>query len=234
MIKIILIVFLLSKFLFAQGPGQAINPNQPDSSIDVLWFFQPLVWTNPPTATSNKVLVGIHPEYLTELYSGSIIDSFVLPSPLEIRKTYYWRIDEIDSSGISEGNVWLFTTKNTKIPVFIDSFSTGLNNWTAYNENDSCGWQVKNLEGSYYDLPPTAETYGVCADNYLCGNNRTVNILNLANPPDLTSYTRCGIGWDNDLVLSGFSDSIYVEVSKDGGTSWARVWERIGRNLFRI
>jgi hypothetical protein len=216
--------------LLAQGPGIATNPNPPDSSEDVLWFYQPITWSNPQTAVSNKVLVGIHPDYLTELYSGVLIDSFVLPSPLEIRKTYYWRIDELDSTGITIGDVWLFTTKHTLIPVFIDSFSAGLNNWTANNENDSCGWKIKNLESSYYDLPPTAETYGVCADNYLCGNNRNVSILELANPPDLTGYTRCSIGWDNDLMLSGLSDSVYVEVSKNGGVSWSRVWERIGRN----
>lgn len=228
--KIILLTFLFSTVSLAQGPGIATNPYPPDSSENIQWFFQPITWTNPPNATENKVFVGIHPEYLTELHSGSLIDSFVLPSPLEVRKTYYWRIDEIDSTGTSEGDVWFFTAKNTLIPVFIDSFSAGLNNWTTYNDNDSCGWRVKNLEGSYYDLPPTAETFGVCADNYQCGSVRTVSVLELANPPDLTNYTRFGIGWDNDLMLNGPSDSIYVEVSDNGGINWMRIWERVGRN----
>jgi Secretion system C-terminal sorting domain len=225
-----LFAFTFSTISLAQGPGIATNPTPLDSSENIQWFFQPITWTNPPNATENKVFVGIHPEYLTELHSGSLIDSFVLPSPLEIRKTYYWRVDEIDSTGITEGDVWFFTTKNTLIPVFIDSFASGLNNWTATNENDSCGWKIENLESSYYDLPPTAETYGVRTDNNLCGNNRIISVLELTNPPDLTNYTRFGIGWDNDLMLSGASDSVYLEVSSDGGISWNRVWERIGRN----
>jgi len=226
--KIILCILILSTILFAQGPGQATNPNPPDSSKDILWFFKVLTWTNPPTAVSNKLLVGIHPEYLTELHSGSLIDSFQLPSPLEIRKTYYWRVDEIDSTGISEGDTWLFTTKEALIPVFIDSFSTGLNNWAVYN--DTCGWEIKNFVGSTYDLPPTAETYGVFTDNASCGGMRSVNTLILTNPPDLTNYTRVGVGWDHDLMLSGSTDSAYVEMSYDGGNSWTLIWERVGRS----
>jgi len=226
--KIILCILILSTILLAQGTGQATNPNPPDSSKDILWFFKVLTWTNPPTAISNKLLVGIHPEYLTELHSGSLIDSFQLPSPLEYRKTYYWRVDEIDSSGISEGDIWLFTTRNPSIPVFIDSFSTGLNNWAVYN--DACGWEIKNFVESSYDLPPTAETYGVRADNDSCGSTRSVNTLILTNPPDLTNYTRVGVGWDHDLMLSGSTDSAYVEMSYDGGNSWTLIWERVGRS----
>jgi len=227
--------FLVSFFIFftctisiAQGPGVATNPFPPDSSDDILWFFQNLYWTNPPIAISNKLHVGIHPEYLTELHSGSLIDSFQLPSPLESRKTYYWRVDEIDSSGISEGDIWLFTTREPSIPVFIDSFSTGLNNWTV--NNDTCGWEIKNFVGFSYDLPPTAETYGACTDNASCGGMRSVNTLILTNPPDLTNYTRVVVGWDQDLMLSGSTDSAYVEMSNDGGNSWTKIWERVGRS----
>lgn len=226
--KIILCILILSTILLAQGPGQATNPNPPDSSDDVLWFFKNITWTNPPMAVSNKLLVGIHPEYLTELHSGSLIDSFQLPSPLESRRTYYWRVDEIDSSGISEGDLWYFTTREPFNPVFIDSFSTGLNNWAVIN--DTCGWEFKNLDGLSYDLPPTAENYGVCTDNAVCGSNRAVNALILINPPDLTNYTRVVVGWDHDLKLIGSTDSAYVEMSNDGGNSWTKIWERTGRS----
>jgi len=98
---VLIFTFFSCSISHAQGPGSATNPLPPDSSKDVLWFFQNISWTNPPNTISNKLLVGIHPDYLTELHSGSLIDSFQLPSPLEYRRTYYWRVDEIDSSGMS-------------------------------------------------------------------------------------------------------------------------------------
>ncbi len=160
-ISFLTLLILFNGKLFSQGPGNATNPNPPDSSRNIYWFFQKISWNNPPLAVSNRVLVGIHPDFLTELHSGYLIDSFQIPNPIDVRRTYYWRVDEIDTSGITEGNIWLFTTKQTLNPVFIDSFSNGIVNWTIYNETDSCGWKIKNLFSSYYTPPPTAENYGI-------------------------------------------------------------------------
>jgi hypothetical protein len=35
------------------------------------------------------------------------------PGPLEIAKTYYWRVDEFDGFGTYKGDVWSFTTEGT-------------------------------------------------------------------------------------------------------------------------
>lgn len=223
-------LLLIPSALNAQGPGIATNPNPPDSSKNIFWFFQNLNWTNPPSATNLKVYLGIHPYFLTELYNGAVINNFQIPSPLEIRKTYYWRVDEIDSSGITEGQIWLFTTKSSVSPVFIDSFNNGLSNWTVQNITDTCGWKWKDLSLSSYSLPPTADKFGVSLENKLCSNSRIEGIISLSNVPSLINFTRLGIGWDNDLSLNNFSDTAYVEVSKDGGINWERVWERQGRS----
>jgi len=230
MIKILIFIYLLTILSYAQGSGIASNPNPPDSTIDVFWFYQNLSWTNPSNVTGLRLFIGIHPQYMTELYNGVIISNFQVPSPLEVRKTYYWRVDEIDSSGITEGNIWSFTTKNTLEPVFIDSFSSGLSNWKITNYTDSCNWKIINIDSTYYDLPPTAQTNAICLDNQYCAVGRSINKMELVNSPNLLGYTRCGIGWDNDLFLNNPSDTAYVEISGDGGLSWVRVWERIGRS----
>ncbi|MDP2364190.1 MAG: hypothetical protein Q8M94_10530, partial [Ignavibacteria bacterium] len=228
----ILILFFLSftSIIFPQGPGFATNPNPPDSATAVFWFDKNISWINPPTTTAVKVNVGIHPDFLTELYSGLLITNFILPSPLDYRKTYYWRIDEVENTGITIGNTWLFTTQIGLYPVFIDSFNLGISNWNTINLMDSCDWEWKNFSGSNYYLPPTSKTYGIVFDKTSCLNNRSINVLELINPPSLVGYTRCGIGWDNDLMLGGNEDTAYVEVSKDGGLSWNKVWERFGRS----
>lgn len=230
-VKMSLIILLLfNTITLAQGPGLATNPNPIDSATAVLWFNKNLSWVNPPNATTVKVNVGIHPEFLTELYSGPLITNFILPSPLDYRKTYYWRIDEVDNTGITIGSIWLFTTQIGLYPVFIDSFNLGISNWETINLIDSCDWEWKNFSGSNYTLPPTSRTHGIVFDKSKCSNNRSINILELTNPPSLVGYTRCGIGWDNDLMLGGNEDTAYVEVSKDGGLSWNKVWYRYGRN----
>lgn len=223
-------LLLIPSALNAQGPGIATNPNPADSSANVFWFFQNLSWTNPSNSVNIKVSVGIHPNFLTELYNGAIINNLQIPNPMESRKTYYWRVDEIDSSGISVGNIWTFTTREGIEYIFIDSFSIGLTNWTVNNSVDSCTWKIINIDSSSYDLPPTARMFAVCSDNHLCSGERIINTMELFNPPNLSGFTRCGIGWDNDLTLNSLSDTAYVEVSINGGTSWQRVWARIGRN----
>jgi hypothetical protein len=228
--KFFISIFLFGTISYSQGPGISSNPNPADSSVDVFWFFQNLSWTNPSNSVNIKVSVGIHPNFLTELYNGAVINNFQIPSPLEIRKTYYWRIDEIDSTGISEGNVWIFTTKNSFEYIFIDSFSTHLANWTVTHSSDSCSWKIINTDSSFVVFPPTARAYAVCSDNLFCTNERVINVMELTNPPDLSSYTRCGIGWDNDLFLNNLLDTAYVEISKDGGISWLKVWDREGTN----
>jgi hypothetical protein len=228
--KLVLVLLVISCSLFAQGPGFATNPTPQENTFGTSWFNIPLSWTNPSSTTSIKINVGIHPDYLTELYSGLVINSFVLPSPLDVRRTYYWRIDELDNSGTTIGNVWTFTTSITLYPVFIDSFNLGMNNWNVTNFTDSCNWQWENFNGLSYDLPPTSNTYGIVFDKHNCQNQRSINILELANPPSLVGFTRCGVGWDSDLYLNGLNDTAYVEVSEDGGLSWNKIWGRYGRS----
>ena len=146
-----LLTLIVSYSISAQGPGKSFNPTPADSSFEVMVFTNEVNWDNPAGTILNDVWIGIHPEYLIKIYSGYAITSIEIPSPLEYRKTYFWKVDASDQTGTSEGDLWLYTTTNLISPVlhfFIDSFSTGTTNWTITNEGGDCVWDTININNS--------------------------------------------------------------------------------------
>jgi hypothetical protein len=58
------------------------------------------------------------------------------PGPLELAKTYYWRVDEFDALGTHKGNVWSFTTEGAvgspePAKGAVDVTQTPVLTWTA-------------------------------------------------------------------------------------------------------
>ncbi|MDY0083499.1 MAG: hypothetical protein RBR74_09985, partial [Ignavibacteriaceae bacterium] len=91
------------------GPGQATNPNPVSGSIDVSAPNVTLNWTNSGDATSNSVYFGTNPSSLAQIHTGSLVSSINSPL-LNYNTTYFWRVDETNSSGTTVGQVWNFST----------------------------------------------------------------------------------------------------------------------------
>jgi hypothetical protein len=88
------------------APGQASNPNPADGAARVS-VNADLSWTRGAYAASHDVYFGTSsPGTYQGRHAGTTFD----PGTLALNTTYYWRIDEINASGNTVGEVWRFTT----------------------------------------------------------------------------------------------------------------------------
>jgi hypothetical protein len=87
-------------------PGPATNPSPANSATGVSRN-PTLGWTAGANATSHRVSFGTTnpPPQQTTQTATSFTPATLAPST-----TYYWRIDEINASGTTNGPVWSFTT----------------------------------------------------------------------------------------------------------------------------
>ncbi|MBN2270675.1 MAG: SUMF1/EgtB/PvdO family nonheme iron enzyme [Sedimentisphaerales bacterium] len=102
-----------------EPPTPARNPNPPDGATDV-GFDADLGWTagyytashdvyfgtdlNDVTDANNSLPVGTSP------YKGNQVEATFDPGIMAPQTTYYWRIDEVNPYGTTNGSIWSFTT----------------------------------------------------------------------------------------------------------------------------
>ena len=71
-----------------------------------------LGWTAGFSARLHTVYFGDNFDDVDNATGGpSQVLTAYTPGPLELEKTYYWRVDEFDASTTHKGNVWSFTTR---------------------------------------------------------------------------------------------------------------------------
>ena len=86
--------------------GQASNPNPADTATDV-GIASHLRWTAGPDTDSHDVYFGTsNPPAFQANQPGEAY----YPGTMSENTTYYWRIDEINSTSTTTGTVWCFTT----------------------------------------------------------------------------------------------------------------------------
>ena len=91
-------------------PGQATNPVPLNGATEVN-IDTNLIWTIGTGAVLHDVYLGIDPGALPLVSAQQPPFFYYPPDPLEEGITYYWRIDEYNSSGQKTiGEVWSFTT----------------------------------------------------------------------------------------------------------------------------
>ena len=70
-----------------------------------------LSWTGGLSAKLHTVFFGDNFDDVNSAPAGAPSGSTAFdPGPLELEKTYYWRVDEFDGFGTHRGDVWSFTT----------------------------------------------------------------------------------------------------------------------------
>jgi hypothetical protein len=89
-------------------PDQASNPNPGDGARSVS-ITADLSWTAGSDATSHDVCFGTSsPPPFIQNQTGTTFD----PGTMDYSTVYYWRIDSVNSWGITTGEVWSFKTRS--------------------------------------------------------------------------------------------------------------------------
>jgi len=93
----------------ASSPDVATGPS-PITGAENVSVATDLSWTSGPGADSQDVYFGTtHPP----AFRGNQTPTTFDPGILNASTTYYWRIDEVNSSGTTTGAVWSFTTASS-------------------------------------------------------------------------------------------------------------------------
>ncbi len=91
------------------APSKATSPS-PSNSATGVSLTADLSWTAGSGATSHDVYFGTDSTPDSGESKGNQSGTTYDPGTLNASTTYYWRIDEVNSSGTTTGDVWSFTT----------------------------------------------------------------------------------------------------------------------------
>jgi hypothetical protein len=95
-------------------PGQASNPGPANGAVGI-GIDDDLVWTAGSNTESHNVFFGTSSP---PAFQGNQPGTGFEPGTLLKDTTYHWRIDEVNSDGITTGSEWIFTTESaTPAPV---------------------------------------------------------------------------------------------------------------------
>lgn len=89
-------------------PPPASNPDPAHGAMHVS-LAPTLSWTPGFGAASRDVYFGTESPGTLQ---GNQVETTFDPGPLDIARTYYWRVDEINENGATIGPVWSFTTQH--------------------------------------------------------------------------------------------------------------------------
>ncbi len=132
-------------------PGVASSPSPLHGAPDVA-INTNLTWSAGANTISHKVYLGTNspPDFIGS-QAGTTYNP---PADLAYGTTYYWRIDEVNSTGTKAGAVWSFTTMaEPQQPTLVGSATSQGKTWTAI----VTGPNGTTLAGTWtpkYDTPP--------------------------------------------------------------------------------
>jgi len=121
----------------ASAPTQATGPSPANGASGIAPTDVTLSWAAGSGATSHNVYFGTSSP---GAYQGNQTGTTFDPGTMSVGTTYYWRIDEVNTSGTATGPVWSFTTTtNTAFVnthVTFDDGTPGIltaNSWVSYS-----------------------------------------------------------------------------------------------------
>ena len=93
-------------------PSKSAYSPVPADGAELVPLDSILAWTPDFGSKLHTIYVGEDFDTVNEAVGGSPIGvASHSPRPLQLAKTYYWRVDEFDGAGTYKGDVWSFTTE---------------------------------------------------------------------------------------------------------------------------
>jgi hypothetical protein len=229
---------------FTIPPRKAYNPIPADNSA----FNDPeteLSWSAGLGTKMHTIYFGASFDEVNNATTGLPLGtSSYDPGPLELGKTYYWRVDEFDASETHKGDVWSFTTTIPGLGTVIaerwenidgDNLDT-LKSYSKYPNNPdvtevltqfSSDLDLDNYGGRIYGwlyAPVTGDyTFWLCADNqgelWLSTDDDPENIVLIANESSWSAPNTWGTGEEqSDPIRLQAGNKYYIEALwKEGG-----------------
>ena len=152
-------------------PEAACNPTPADGASDLMASMK-LKWNFGTYTTGYRLLFGTtNPPQEVAVDWTDVLDTEYVTGLLNNRTHYYWRVDERNSSGITEGPVWSFTTK--LVP------PTGLvADHDKLYEGDAVilNWEAPSREASSYNVYQNDVLIGNTVTNTYTADNLGYNM----------------------------------------------------------
>ncbi|HBG27985.1 MAG: hypothetical protein A2Y10_17310 [Planctomycetes bacterium GWF2_41_51] len=130
------------------GDGMAYDPSPANHKVDVT-ADSILKWTKGAGAVAHDIYLGTSFSDVNDANRAIPLGVLVSenqnadantynPGTLTLYKTYYWRVDKVDSPGaVQKGEVWDFMTAFTGRGLVIGDFENGMNGWEPTWQGDS-------------------------------------------------------------------------------------------------
>jgi len=190
------------------GPPLAAGNPSPANGIDGITLNPVLTWSAGGGANSYQVYFGTTAPGDAQ---GSQTELSFEPGALATLITYYWRVDSINSNGITTGTVWNFTTgSGASSSLFFDDFEDG----------NLDGWSTTGSVSAH----PTAANSGVYGARLRAAAEIMITL-------DTTGLTGVNLKYDRTTSKFNPNETLDVEWSLDGST-WnliestsATIWE---------
>lgn len=214
-------------------PGLAADPVPTDGASEVSEGAL-LTWSKGPLAQSHKVYLGTSSALDGGDYRTTVTGNQYDPGTLAGDTTYFWRIDEANTAGETQGNTWSFTTASAPEPpatpgmhvydLDADSQSQPRNRWQATatirvgdeGGQPLTGAAVTGQWSNGANGSVTCYTLGSSGCDLVKGNLKAgVAAVSLT----VTSVVLDGYSYQSGDNADGESDSdgTVITISKDGG-----------------
>ena len=202
-------------------PGQAGNPT-PANEVTNVGLTTDLSWTAGVGATSHDVYFGTtSPGIFRGNQTGTTFDT----GTMSTNTTYYWRIDEKNAGGTTEGTVWSFTTTTPPPPVILlqDGFETSFDKWTDGGTTDWDRATTQKYAGSY-------SAHAGDIDNDLISDN--MNTTGKSSIKIEFWFRDDDIDDDDNIYLQLYNGSTYANKFELGNTTPEDTWHKCDITIY--